>query len=194
MIHETEITLPTTPQPTRATLAYLQACPNGTVPRGPLGYLHKVRSITGLVADAITSSLDAHAYYASLSANVRFYHKWAQGRSFDLVVRPPSRRNDSEPYAAAVRCACYGAADLSEFFVKPSSVQGGKASTVAELLSQLRLGVAYGETSTFKNVAVVDDVFSRGITATAVMQLLYGNGLPAEASVTICAPLWMQQP
>lgn len=193
MVREESIALPTLPQSTSATLAYLESSASGTLPQGPLGYLHKVRSITGRYVDAIASSNYSCAYYDLLSTYVKSYRMWAQSRAFDLIVRPPSHRHDSEPYAAAVRAACNGASDLSGRFAKVASVRAGNLSSVTELIQHMRCTATRDEVDTCQRIVIIDDVFSKGLSAAAVLQLLYDVGLPANAAVTVCAPLWMKQ-
>jgi predicted amidophosphoribosyltransferase len=43
----------------------------------------------------------------------------------------------------------------------------------------------------FSSILIVDDVFSRGRTATALVRKLREAGLPISSPITVACPLWM---
>ncbi len=44
-----------------------------------------------------------------------------------------------------------------------------------------------------RSVLIVDDYFVTGRTAAALLSIIRSHGLPADASVTVACPLWVER-
>jgi predicted amidophosphoribosyltransferase len=121
------------------------------------------------------------------------YKEWARSGKFDTIVCAPSRRHDAEAFASAIRLVSPDALDLTLHFAKLQPLRAGTLKEVGQLLPFICCTYR-GSLANKKRVAIIDDVYSQGLTAACVLVRLQDRGLTATAKITICAPLWMSRP
>lgn len=110
------------------------------------------------------------------------------GRKFDVVLRPPSTRDDAVPYQRAVTEALRIPRDWSKDFTRIVDVRAGCTRSCDALYSALSF-VAPAEISEVESVLMVDESFTYGTTACAVWRRLLEAGLPSACNFTVAAPL-----
>lgn len=186
-IRPVEITLDTRLGPRQAVLAHLVELTDITL-REPLEFLHCVRSPAGQQQPEAVFGHLARAYYDRLPEYMSAFAAWADQQDFDLLIVAPSERRDAEPFAATIRAGHADATDASRLFAKAPGAKAGSAQTKAEFDGRISLTKQCSFT-TYRSVAVIDDVYARGFTAASIVDLLAENGLPQEATVTVCAPV-----
>ncbi len=187
MMNQTIVPLPTGEN---VQLFYLE---RQAVPQGPLAYLHHIRnprtkSMLGL--DGVEETY-GRVYRASLSRFTQEYGHWSEERETGLIVSPPSSRQDAEPYRKAILSAHERVHDITQFFTKQPNVKAIQPTTTLQELIAAIETVAELDLKIFKEVVIVDELFSRGTTIAAMLHHLREAGLPKEAEVLVCAPLWL---
>jgi hypothetical protein len=91
------------------------------------------------------------------------------------------------------RCRNREANDLSGAFSKDPSFRAGAAClTKEEAAKHIRFSYE-GRLPPVSRVLIVDDVWARGTTVTAVVGHLCAAGLQADLPVTVFAPLWVPE-
>ena len=110
------------------------------------------------------------------------------GRTFDVVLRPPSTRDDALPYQKAVTEALRIPRDWSKDFTRIVDVSAGRSRSCEALYNALSF-VAPAEISEVESVLMVDESFTYGTTACAVWRRLLEAGLPSACNFTVAAPL-----
>ena len=176
-------------EPTTATLLYLAHFDgNGPVVHN-LQFLHKVRDPRWLRSyPAWASSPEAAAYYQTLPQATEAYYRLLGDQRFNAYVSPPSRRNDAEPYRAVAMHRIPYPLDLTRFFKKKGEELGGHAGSPETLAEHFEL--SYNDSlHDVKTLLIVDDAFSNGTTAGAIVIRLRKRGLPGSALITIATPL-----
>jgi hypothetical protein len=133
---------------------------------------------------------EAYSYYQQLSKSTLALLQQVNDTLIDFILSPPSRRHDAEPYRAAFRVHFPDATDLSGAFARNGSVSAGESRDVASLLASLSFSTTI-DLSSASSLLIVDDVYSSGTTAAAIVQLLCRNGLPSHTAITIAAPLYV---
>ena len=107
------------------------------------------------------------------------------------IVSPPTRfPQHSEPYRLAIRDKLPGVIDLTDRFCRSGNVHSGEDASFDEICAALDYRAANDEV-TISSLLIVDDVFSRGRTAAAMVFKLRAAGLPIISPVTIAFPLWI---
>ena len=167
-------------------------------PKTDLAFLHYVRDprVAPVMSEPVETGHHAYGYYMAIPEIMRAYRVWAERCTPrpDLVARLPSRRHDAEPVAAAVAswfCTAHGALDLSPHLYKTRPVRAGEMTHYGELLPYICCTYRGRDLADKRYVVLVDDVYSDGKTASAVLVRLRDLDLPTDARVSICAPLWM---
>jgi hypothetical protein len=177
-------------EPSKVRLHYLDVHLGPLLRREVLSYLHLVRCDPGLVPDLAEREA---AYLAGLEQWVEEARALLRGLEVGLIIRPPSSRNDADPYLAAILRDHPAATDGSPHLKRVSDVRAGRDPTVEALMGSWRLQDIPGLES-FSDLLVVDDVFSRGTTVAAVVRVLRDAGLRAAVPVSVFVPLWVQKP
>lgn len=177
-------------EPIEVRLHYLDVHMGPLWHRGVLSYLHLVRCDPRLVPDLARREA---AYLAGLAQWVEEARALVRGLEVGLAIRPPSSRNDADPYLAAILRDHPAATDASPYLERVGDVRAGEDPTVEALMGSWRLQDVPGLES-FSDLLVVDDVFSRGTTVAAVVRVLRDAGLRATVPVNVFVPLWVQQP
>ncbi len=112
---------------------------------------------------------------------------------FDFALRPPSSRDDAVPYLNAFIDARPHTIDLSSSFARAiGAKKAGENSSFEEVRDAL-LYTGTKDLSAARSILIVDDIFSEGKTAAAVIDVLRRKGLPSEAKITLFAPLWVRK-
>ena len=193
MVSTTETTLPIPDREKQIELYYLQKVEKGSLPEHPIGFLHNVRSKARLFADpSIATGIEANDYYTELPNFLVSFREWAANKSFDLIAGVPSRRRDAEPYVAAIRTALMNAQDLTPHIHKlPGAPNAGEIKELFEIFPFFCTTYG-GSLCDYSDLLIVDDIFHRGLSASALVLRLEKIGLPQNAKVSIASPLWIQ--
>jgi hypothetical protein len=154
-----------------------------------LQFLHRVRDPRwlGQYPDWATSE-EASSYYSQLPKATKALASELRDTPMDLVLTPPSRRHDAEPYLAELKRYFRDAVDLSRSVHRVRDVSAGANPGAVEFAASIALTFA-GSLSNFRSVLIVDDVYSSGTTAAAIVFRLEQFGLHIDAQITIAAPL-----
>lgn len=161
-----DLLIPAGEKPIPIRLHYLDVHMGPTMHRGSLSYLHLVRCDPGVAPDL--TELEAK-YLARLDQWVEEARALLRGVRADLVIRPPSSRNDAEPYLAAILRDHPAATNATPYLERVRDVRAGRDATVEAVMESWRLQDIPG-LETFSDLLVVDDVFSRGTTVAAVVR------------------------
>jgi hypothetical protein len=180
--------IPAPGKPILIRLHYLDVHLGPTMHRGPLSYLHLVRCDPGVAPDL--AELKAK-YLARLNVWVEEARELLRGLRADLVIRPPSSRNDAEPYLAAILRDHPAATDASRYLERERDVRAGRDASVEDVMGSWRLQEIPG-LARYSDLLVVDDVFAKGTTVAALVTVLRAAGLPAPEPVNVFVPLWVQ--
>jgi hypothetical protein len=153
-----------------------------------LAYLHRVRQ---LGPDYPGSELAKHHYYSRVERVAsEMLASYMNGRKFDAVLSPPSRRADAEPYRKAI-LAAVGAPDWTPAFSRASGASAGETPSCDEIFRALTFSPPSG-IGAVRSVLMVDDVLASGTTACAVLRHLRAAGMSADAAFVVAAPLWVR--
>jgi hypothetical protein len=184
-----DIVIPAEEEPIDVRLHYLDVHMGPLMRREVLSYLHLVRRDPRLVPDL--AAMEAK-YLAGLEQWVEEGRALLHRVAVDLAIRPPSSRNDADPYLAAILRDHPGATDASPYLNRVSDVRAGRNATVEAVMESWRLQDVPG-LERFSNLLIVDDAFDRGTTVAAVVTVLRAAGLRAATCVNVFVPLWVQQ-
>ncbi|MDB6022246.1 MAG: hypothetical protein JWQ04_2103 [Pedosphaera sp.] len=123
------------------------------------------------------------------------YVKWVISAMapIDLIVCFPSDRSEAafyhEAVANAVRVNNSYAHDLTPYFTKERDFKAGKQGVTLEEACQ-RIQCSFkGSLASVRNVLLIDDTWAGATTARAIVSHLSSKGLPADAKMTVLAPL-----
>lgn len=158
---------------------------------GPFAYLQSMRS--GVLKTLNTNAEDTET--------ARTYHRREGGyqqmladalpTDADAVISPPSRMAwQAEPYRQAIRRKNPSAVDLTPRLTRDGNAFAGGRATVAEVTAQLRY-VATGQESKISRLIIVDDTFTKGTTAAAIVSILRAHGLEEGCKIVVACPLWL---
>lgn len=131
----------------------------------------------------------------------RDYHRKEQGYfemlasavpgPIDAILSPPSSiASQAEPYRKAIAAQHLNAIDLTDAVSRSGKARAGEGSSCDEVLA----GLAYkpcGREKDFRRLIIVDDTFTTGTTAAAVVELLRKHGLLETCEVILACPLWL---
>jgi hypothetical protein len=151
-------------------------------------YLQGVRS--GTLATLSESGDPEDTFEAqNYHANLRGYtSRLASELSVPVtaVLSPPSRfPQHAEPYRRAVLANYPGAADITDRLSRSSDALSGENAVFSDIHAALSYQVA-GDESGISSVVIVDDVFSSGRMAAAIILRLRTAGLQAS-----CPSQWL---
>lgn len=96
----------------------------------------------------------------------------------------------AEPYRRAICEANPSAIDLTGQLTRTGSAFAGENATVAQLATQMHYAET-GRESTIRRLVIVDDTFTRGATAAALVTVLRKHGLSDDCEVVVACPLWL---
>lgn len=159
-----------------------------------LKFLHRVRPEVSKPVQDYDHGDDAFFYYEKLHLFLKAYKRWSNAQTFDLVMRPPSRRTDADPYLAAIKMHQRKdrTHDITTCFSRnKDAVVAGAAKDLKEADKSLVLSC--GNLKGFQNVLIVDDVLARGFTVCTMITRMREQGLEVNASITVAVPLWIEQ-
>lgn len=171
-------------------LVYVDAYGHG-VSGGTTGlvFLHRVRQLG-----------EQHPW---VRANEQYYHErvrpkaastlagYLRGRRFDAVLAPPSRRGDAVTYLDAIVEELGPVQDWTACFSRHEGASAGTLRSCEALYDALTF-VPRESITGRSAVLMVDESFSSGTTACAVLRHLVDAGLPRECQFTVAAPLWVR--
>jgi hypothetical protein len=169
------------------TLIYLDQHGYGVTGRASgLAYLHRVRQFP------TRDFRDTEDFYLQrvLPEATRRLADELGGRTFDVVFSPPSSRQDATPYLAAIKQRLDAARDWTERFRR---VGDGRAG-VLRSCDAVRAATVFTPDESIAevhSVLMVDESYSDGATACAMLTLLRQNGLSQDAEFVVAAPLWV---
>jgi hypothetical protein len=107
------------------------------------------------------------------------------------IVSPPSRfPKHAEPYREALKNKFPHVTDLTKRFERRANALSGEGASLEDISAAMKYR-SEGDEVNFSSLLVVDDVFSRGRTAAALILQLREVGLPGNSSVTVAFPLWL---
>lgn len=171
-------------------LIYLQ---KQEVAKGPLAYLHHIRNprtLKILGEDGIEHTYGI-PYQKSLHSFTKEYENWSKEHPIELIVSPPSSRQDARPYREAILEQQAGPLDITRHFNKSTSVKSiHPATTLNDLIAAIT-HYALPDLGGYRGVLIVDELFSSGNTIAAMLHHLCSAGLSIDAEVLVCAPLWL---
>ncbi len=165
-------------------LIYISTHGHGVAGTSELAHFHRVRQFPSMDWSERTKDYETRV----LPLAVSLFVDALAGRTFDVVVRPPSARDDAVPYQRAVTEALRIQWDWSKNLTRNFDVRAGHTRSCDALYSALAF-VAPPEISEVKSVLMVDESFTYGTTACAVWQRLLEAGLSSACEFTVAAPL-----
>lgn len=176
--------------PIPAELRYLLQYSGPVTPLPVLAYLQRVRmpALTRNHPEMI-EWLEKQ-YHAALPQLLETFSALLASERIDLIVAVPSSRQDVDPYRAAVVSTHAEALDLSATFRKNPEIAATTA-TSRDAVDQAITCDSIVVPATATRVLILDDIFSSGRSAAAVIARLRERGLNPKATVIIAAPLWV---
>jgi hypothetical protein len=168
-------------------LAYLEEYTGDPLSDSSFIFLHRVR----LAGPEYARGYDAYLYYLTLPERLRAFTHLLTEEQFDLVAMAPSRRRDAEPFMAALLASrTHDYEDVSDHMVKDPTARSTEYALPSAFKEKLTIS-SYLDLSNFNHLLIVDDVFSSGVTAGAMLLRMGEHGLPRSASVTVAVPIWV---
>jgi len=110
---------------------------------------------------------------------------------FDAVVSPPSRMAwQAEPYRQVLCHKNPSAIDLTPQLTSTGKSFAGENATVNQIATQMQF-LETGQESKIRRLIIVDDTFTKGTTAAAIIGVLRTHGLSEDCEIIIACPLWL---
>ena len=186
-----QLAIPTHESGFKVELAYLERWSPSSGAGSPLTFL--ARGSRGGVPDDQASEAGGEAIEAEYQRNLPLYRRdfgeMLGDRAYELVLSPPSRRRDLEPYRQEVVARGIAKKDLSHL-LRRTSAGPSRHQSFDQLIDALDFDGSSSLNGS-RSLLIVDDYFVTGRTAAAVLSLLRSHGFPATADVTIACPLWV---
>jgi hypothetical protein len=183
-----QVTLPTQPNPTNATLHYEADYTQGG---HWLDFLHLIRQ--GLLFGMQKGVSLEEDYWLNLNGfRDQFAADCGQATgSLDLLIDPPSHRGYHRPYLSAFKQVYSHAYWLA--FGKTARISAD-INDMDSLRKAIKVIADSPGTKSIKardigRLLIVDDVYATGATAAVVVEYLQSKGMPATTDVYIAAPL-----
>ena len=178
------LAIPTDESGFKVELAYLERWRPGQEEKTPLSFLARKSSPE-------TDEEMADAYQRNLPLYRRDFGELLGDRAFELVLSPPSRRSDLDPYRNEVVSRGIARTDLSHHFSR-SEPRSSRRNSFDQLIDALSFD---GDPSLARarSLLIVDDYFVTGRTAAALLSILRSHGFPADGEVTVACPLWVDR-
>jgi hypothetical protein len=158
---------------------------------GPFAYLQGTRSglLKAIKADPEETEA-ARAYHRNKTHYVEMLAT-AMPMEADAVISPPSRMPwQAEPYKQAILERNPRATDLTPQLTRTGNAFSGEGATVEAVADGLNYAPT-GKESRIRRLVIVDDIFTTGTTATAIVEALRAQGLPSECEIIVASPLWL---
>ncbi len=165
-------------------LIYISTHGYGIAGKSELAHFHHVRQFPSMDWRKITKDYETRVLPRAISLFVDAL----AGRSFDVLLRPPSTRDDAVPYHRAAAEELKIPRDWSENLTRDLDVSAGQTRSCDALYSALAF-IAPAEISEVRSVLMVDESFTYGTTACAVWRRLLEAGLSFKCEFTVAAPL-----
>lgn len=109
----------------------------------------------------------------------------------DALLSPPSDHPcQAGAYRVALASTFPDATDLTTRFSREGTERAGRDATLEEVVGSLTYKPTGGEKE-FRRIVIVDDTFTRGITASAIITHLRKEGLSENCEVLLVCPLWL---
>lgn len=110
----------------------------------------------------------------------------------DALMSPPSDYAwQAEPYREALLARFPQAADLTGCFSRSGEKKAGYKATLADVVSDLTYCHTRHEPD-YRRVLIIDDIFNRGVTASAIIEHMRKHGLPEDSEITVVCPQWLE--
>ena len=110
----------------------------------------------------------------------------------DALVSPPSEHAwQAEPYRRALLKKFPNTADLTSCFSRTGAVRAATKATLEEMVASLTYEPTGGEKD-YRRLIIIDDIFHRGITVSAIITHLQQRGLRESCDVNVMCPLWLE--
>jgi hypothetical protein len=158
---------------------------------GPFGYLQAARQGTN---EAMGLQLDETAAAANYKAMLFKYKAQLVGAiegPVDALLSPPSDHAcQAMPYRESVAAKFPGAVDLTNGFFRDGTKRAGQGAPLDQVAASLTYKPT-GREKEFRRIVIVDDTFTRGMTAAAIITQLRKHGLPENCEVILACPLWL---
>jgi hypothetical protein len=188
-----QLAIPTDESGFKVELAYLERWSPLSGPGSPLTYLARgSRSRPDDDSEGPENSggngVEAE-YQRNLPLYRRDFGEMLEDRAFEVVLAPPSRRADLEPYLNEVVSRGIARNDLSHR-LRRKEPGTSRHQSFDQLIDALDFE-GDGTLANARSLLIVDDYFVTGRTAAAVLSLLRSHGFPTDADVTVACPLWV---
>jgi hypothetical protein len=158
---------------------------------GPFSYLQAARQCTN---EAMGLKLDETAVAAIYKAMLFKYKAQLVGAiegPIDALLSPPSDHAcQGMPYRESVAAKFPGAIDLTNVIFRDGTKRAGHGATLDQVVASLTY-IPTGREKEFRRIVIVDDTFTRGMTAAAIITHLRKHGLPKNCEVVLACPLWL---
>ena len=171
-------------EPRSVELIYISKHGHGTAGTSALAYLHQVRQFPSMDWNEKAEHYQTHVLPRAISLFVGAL----EGRRFDVVLRPPSTRDDALPYLKSVAEALRIPRDWSAALTRNEDVRAARTGSCDAVYGALAFAVP-GYISEVRSLLMVDESFTHGTTACAVWRRLLDAGLSSSCEFTIAAPL-----
>ena len=162
----------------------------GTYP-GPFAYLQGMRSGSLKVLNPDPEKTEAAGAYHRNEQ--QYFEKLAEAvpGPVDAIVSPPSDLAwQAKPYRDAIAAAHPNAIDLTSAFSRTGDARAGRKPCLTEVFESFAYS-ANGHETEFRRIVIVDDTFTTGTTATAIVTHMRHCGLPETCEVIVACPLWL---
>lgn len=158
---------------------------------GPFAFLQGMRSGVLKVLNPDPEKTEAAMGYRRKEGRYQRMLADKLPANFDAVVSPPSRMAwQAEPYRREICRKNPSAIDLTPQFTRNGNALAGEEATLAQIIAQMHY-VQTGQERDIGRLIIVDDTFTRGTTAAAIIGVLRANGLREDCETIVACPLWL---
>ncbi|MDZ7660066.1 hypothetical protein [Fodinibius sp.] len=169
-------------------LVYLAKYKDGT----SLNYLQSIRSGTYEIVSKENpeDNLFAQSYNNNLPHATKSLAQNLEEYKFDIILRPPSSREDAKPYLEKIKEIRPDIKEISDCINRTK----GSKSGVGNTFKQYRKSLSYSCESTPNGsikLLIVDDVFNSGRTVSSILDLLINESFSLDG-VTVACPLLIE--
>ncbi len=166
---------------TKARLVFLQRTSQGST---ALNYLHSVKS---KVVEVEGTYMEQSYHTSVLRFASELAGEVANLGPFDALLNPPTGRPDLvAPYSAAIRAKFTGVPDLSGIIRRDPGGSAGRAEDYAQVRCALHIADPVRDLTFVSRLLIIDDVYGRGFTASAIHELLVSAGWICGGLVIAC--------
>ena len=79
---------------------------------------------------------------------------------------------------------------MTALLTRTGDARAGEGASIDQFIAELSYK-ATGMEAEFSRVVIVDDTFTTGATAAAIMEVLRSNGVRKDCEVVIACPIWL---